>query len=386
VTSVGSKKAAVKSATTYEQQIDEEEVSFAVYCFLWDFNAVRKWLQKSWLLYKQGYTDLASVSTLTNTAFDMFQRAEAEILACVCVVSELESGISTFGLLCLRYITGNLVDASGHSFDYREEPGDMFNYSMYSVVNLICYPVWLLLLGFAEASKKHSNDRSLYIPLAPEGTPDQIIRSREDLSIREQMEQDTVTVKALLAEICIASQFIEAVFEIPGQDELTSGTIEMIEMKNVPIWLVLAYQVHLDVHQILHLKLGNGQKHLFKTGIRATINLQQYLGAAQSANISNWSPIDDAVLGVKGHADEWIKADFLGPRRQSMLVNMGRNPNLSPPFCLLRQHPILCDGIIMHTDLLMQNRSIGVVNALGAVQSVAHSYNAVKNVSQGGQE
>jgi hypothetical protein len=34
----------------------------------------------------------------------------------------------------------------------------------------------------------------------------------------------------------------------------------------------------------------------------------------------------------------------------------------------------------------MQNRSIGVVNALGAVQSVAHSYNAVKNVSQGGQE
>jgi len=91
VTPVRSKKAVVKSVTTYEQQIDEEEVSFAVYCFLWDFDAIRKWLQKLWLLYKQGYTDLASVSTLTNTAFDMFQRAEAELLACVCVVSELES-------------------------------------------------------------------------------------------------------------------------------------------------------------------------------------------------------------------------------------------------------------------------------------------------------
>ena len=32
-TSVGSKKAAVKSDITYEQQIDEEKVSFAVYCF-----------------------------------------------------------------------------------------------------------------------------------------------------------------------------------------------------------------------------------------------------------------------------------------------------------------------------------------------------------------
>jgi hypothetical protein len=34
----------------------------------------------------------------------------------------------------------------------------------------------------------------------------------------------------------------------------------------------------------------------------------------------------------------------------------------------------------------MQNRSIGVVNALEAVQPVAHSYNAVNNVGQGGRE
>jgi hypothetical protein len=188
------------------------------------------------------------------------------------------------------------------------------------------------------------------------------------------MEQDTVTVKALLAEICIASQFIEAVFEIPGEHELTSGTIEMIEMKIVPIWIALAYQVHLDVHRILYLELGNGHKDLFKTGIRAPISLQQYLGAAHSANISNWSPTDDAVQGVEARFDEWFKAGFLGPRRQSILVNMGRSPNLSPSFCLLRQHPILCGGIIMHTNLLMQNKSIGVVNALGAVQSVAHLY------------
>jgi hypothetical protein len=73
--SAGSKKAAVKAAATYEHEINEEEVSFAVYCFFWDFNVVRKWLQKSWLLYQQGYLDFASVSTLTNTAFDMFRRA-----------------------------------------------------------------------------------------------------------------------------------------------------------------------------------------------------------------------------------------------------------------------------------------------------------------------
>lgn len=180
------------------------------------------------------------------------------------------------------------------------------------------------------------------------------------------MEQNTVTVKALLAEICIASQFIEAVFEIPGQDELTTGTIEMIETKIEPMWLVLAYQIHLDVHRILHLELGNAHRDLFKTGIRASISLQQYLGAAQSADISNWSPVDDAVRGVKAHVDEWIKTDFFGPKRQSMLVNMGRNPTPSPPFCLLRQHPILCGGIIMHTNLLMQNKGIGVVNALRA--------------------
>jgi hypothetical protein len=36
--------------------------------------------------------------------------------------------------------------------------------------------------------------------------------------------------------------------EIPGQDELTKGTLNMVRTKNIPIWLVLAFQVQLDIH------------------------------------------------------------------------------------------------------------------------------------------
>jgi hypothetical protein len=39
--------------------------------------------------------------------------------------------------------------------------------------------------------------------------------------------------------------------EIPGQDELTKGTLNMVRTKNIPIWLVLAFQVQLDIHYML---------------------------------------------------------------------------------------------------------------------------------------
>jgi hypothetical protein len=110
--------------------------------------------------------DLATVSALTNTTFDIYQRKEAEILACVQYHHETKTGISVYGLIQRNYITDPLVNSQGHSFYYLQEPGDMFNLEMYDIANSICFPVYLDLLGFTEQRKNCTRTKGgEYIPL-----------------------------------------------------------------------------------------------------------------------------------------------------------------------------------------------------------------------------
>jgi hypothetical protein len=51
-----------------------------VYCFFEDFNIARDHLKDLWTTYKHGAVDLPAVALSTNTAFELFKRAEDELL------------------------------------------------------------------------------------------------------------------------------------------------------------------------------------------------------------------------------------------------------------------------------------------------------------------
>lgn len=61
------------SATWYRDQV---KILFAVYCYLEDFHSIREWLRGKWISYKEGKVDLATVATITNTAFNVLIYAE----------------------------------------------------------------------------------------------------------------------------------------------------------------------------------------------------------------------------------------------------------------------------------------------------------------------
>jgi hypothetical protein len=52
-----------------------------IYCFFKDWNHLREYLQERWCDYQDGIISLAAVSLITNTAFELLQRSEQELLS-----------------------------------------------------------------------------------------------------------------------------------------------------------------------------------------------------------------------------------------------------------------------------------------------------------------
>lgn len=66
----------------YEMEFSEEDdLYFLLYCFFEDFNEIREYLQERWCDYMDGVISLSSVAVVTNTAYDLFQRAEHEFMS-----------------------------------------------------------------------------------------------------------------------------------------------------------------------------------------------------------------------------------------------------------------------------------------------------------------
>jgi hypothetical protein len=60
---------------------EEDELYFMIYCFFKDFNYIREYLQERWCDYHEGLLSLSAVSVATNTAFELLQRSEKELLS-----------------------------------------------------------------------------------------------------------------------------------------------------------------------------------------------------------------------------------------------------------------------------------------------------------------
>ena len=67
------------SSMEYELVTEESDVQLLIYCFLEDFNKIRQYIEERWCDYKEGLVTLTAVALTTNTAFDLFQRAEKEL-------------------------------------------------------------------------------------------------------------------------------------------------------------------------------------------------------------------------------------------------------------------------------------------------------------------
>jgi hypothetical protein len=163
--------------------------------------------------------------------------------------------------------------------------------------------------------------------------------------------------------------------EIPGQDELTKGTLKMILTKKIPIWLILAFQVQLDIHYMLLADKSRAQAELATAATRAVDALKEYLEFSKDMYIVNWGKNNDRFLKqIMEECELWIKNDFLDPVRTAAYRNLGFDKGGT--FVLLKRHPVLCGMMLFRLNVIMQDTGITLVNAWGALPTILHLYNA----------
>jgi hypothetical protein len=100
VTDVDILDSVVRSFNAYAED-DTDDLYFMIYCFFKDWNSMREYLQERWCDYEEGILSLSAVSVITNTACELLQRSEKELLSQIPVRSGLRDYQSMANMLFL---------------------------------------------------------------------------------------------------------------------------------------------------------------------------------------------------------------------------------------------------------------------------------------------
>ena len=345
----------------YEYTRTDEEVFFALFCFFDDLSALRGYLSDLWTRYKNGSVDLITASVTTNTAFELVQRAEKDLISTFQMLDNFEkvSGL-LYGLMC--YLRNE-------DLEYREFPDDVVNFNMLDVAEFVYLPVYSTLASFCDVIEGG------YAPVYKPGYFGHYDPScdRDQLNVRQQLQEDRIILLEILPEFFVLSKTNAMLLS----DELTQGIRDMCKTKNIPLWVVYATQIYLDIHHILRADVVRGLAELKVSGAKSGASLDAYFAKSQS--FRNWPPRnEEGVKHIRARIADCIDNDALGIAKRKLY---GKHAPLMPtgePYALLRWHPILCGLFQFDLYLQMQEAGIILATAWGSILYVAHLYHACR--------
>ncbi|TVY78229.1 hypothetical protein LSUE1_G004193 [Lachnellula suecica] len=335
----------------FEEERSVEESLWLIYCFFEDFNIAREHLKDLWTTYKHGSLDLTTAALSTNTAFELFKRAEDELLV------DLRS---TLPPSLMGQMNG------GQDVESRRSPEDPYNYYLFDIADWTAHSVYLLLIAFM-----HIRQSGLG-PVCQPGYFGELNLNEDVLYPGAKFIQDKIfLLERFLPELIflmnVKSQANDTV-KFPAEDELTGGVLEMVRTKQIPMWLVLALQVQLDIHYMLLGDIDRPYSELSAAATRATTTIETYQDFSNDMYLSTWPKANDDILKLHlWECDQWILTDVLGPLRSETYASLGY-PS--------RGEYVLCGMMLFRSSLIMQEVGMSLVNAWGSLPAVLHLYNA----------
>jgi hypothetical protein len=130
----------------------------------------------------------------------------------------------------------------------------------------------------------------------------------------EQLQEDLILLMEILPEFCILAKH-----EIPlfVRDELTKGFCRMATTKELPVWLVFAATVFLDVHHILRDSVGTDFQELKATAGNFVTTLDHYLELSEGlAKPATWSKNNEQMIQrIRGEIELEIIQDAIFPNK-----------------------------------------------------------------------
>ena len=359
---------APKKTRRYQMEPDDGEVYFALYCFFDDLNHMRDHLQQIWRDYKHGKETLVTASVITNTAFQLVQQAEQELMT---TLPQFKSYYDIAGMFYLL-----VCELRGLDSEFREEDDDVVNPLMLDVAEWLYLPVASAVGSFLNVI------RTIHMPgLKPGhlGVYDPS-RDRSQMTARQRVRDDRIILMELFPEFEFVREF--GVEQLPVPDELTKGLVSTFSIKeDAPLWVIYALQVFLDITHTLGSDVSRGLADLRGTGVRASISFTQYFRSKGIHTFTNWPESNEqGLVGFSKFVKQWAVDDVF-KWAKGIIFQDPSEAKRSEPFALLSRHPILCGLLKFKVHTGMKDAGIALTAGWGSILYVAHLYNACR---QGG--
>ena len=336
-----------------------EEVLFALKLIQDDCDNFRGIISESWLGYSDHKYDLIPVSIMTNTAIDLVRGFE----------EDAEPLFSKHG--GSEQVLQHLLQA-----EHDTSRGDLLNMNhldhtiksiMYDAPDGFFWYPYLILHQFLLAGDTLSvlaeDDDELW--QYDSGA------ERSTMTAPEKFGEDRV----LLRRVLYASSVPDSVVKPPfPEDELSRGLRMAVATKRLPLWLIFAAQIHLDIHHTLRKDVAAPFREVLDlaNSIKASINANTQFHTALS--LKDW-PESNNVLVEKFL--ESMEAFVFRARTIRWEQKLGYPARSFEPRMLDTSHPLRC-GLLAY-GLRVKFQEIGLMypNAWNSILWTYYLYQAL---------
>lgn len=148
----------------------------------------------------------------------------------------------------------------------------------------------------------------------------------------------------------------------------------------MPIWLVFATQVLVDIFHITRYQPGLALAEVRLTAAKHEKSLKAYCEFSKDKNDTDrdmYQSRDGSLTEkkylawMKKFIDEWVHEDRIGKIQGTMSSKYNRHP-----FWLLSYHPILCGAFVFSMNISMQALGRNIAQSWKMTQGALHIYNA----------
>jgi len=348
-TEVNSKKA------EYKLESSEEDVSFAVYCYLKDMTHIRLFVRRTWREFKRGAIGLQTAAFTTNAAIGMIEKLSDDLQD---IYPQFKgTGKDGMHLKIIRFMyQGHCSKQKQASFiDVDDEKDDPFavrdgGQTLHSST-VMCTHTTDLVLSFFFGSKA----RKLRL-------------SADENRFTKCLSQ--------LASIPLGS--VETGMFTKG-DLVHKAVWDAPNSGGVDTWQIFAMQILWDTQRELGSALSTGKQLLEETSQELIQGYSLYL---DTGGLDDVGKIHKKFRGGMYDRVRHIEALALDSQFQSWVdtseQNMPWKQGDFPGFSLLGCHPTLCGLILLSIRDEYHRTSTNLASEQGQILVVAHLYNAAK--------
>ncbi|CAG8972646.1 hypothetical protein HYALB_00011385 [Hymenoscyphus albidus] len=348
---------------------EEDDLCFMIYCFFKDFNTMREYIQERWCDYQEGLLSLSTVAVITNTAYELLQRGERELL---------EMLPRRHPLRDFKNMADILFTESGLAhIDYDEKKAEFegdeegLSDSIAKEADWICLDRYWDLTQWLENAPPY---KIVFDPTSVDNIPD--YGSGKG---RDKMAADKKVMMEILAEGTVLKSKKTrnpTVKTLPGEDEFTNGIVQFHATRRIQTWFVFACQIYCDIQYILATNARNCHGELRVAGTRFKRILTDYAEFQKDFEYKQDRNIKITLLEL----DCWIFRDlFANEKDRIREIHSYTGPMEEHSF--MRRNPVLCGLMTFRFALTMNELGIKYANMWGAITAAGHPYSAMQHTT-----